>query len=42
MIESKKDLAERIVGSGDAWLTELSTNEIRDLVVLSADAVAEA
>ena len=25
MIEEKKDLAARIVGSGEAWLTELST-----------------
>ncbi len=31
----------RIVGSGEAWLTELSTAQIRELVALSADAVAE-
>jgi SNF2 family DNA or RNA helicase len=41
MIEEKKDLAERIVGSGEAWLTELSTDELRDIVALSADAVVE-
>ncbi|MGH9182320.1 MAG: SNF2-related protein [Acidimicrobiales bacterium] len=41
MIEAKRDLAERIVGSGEAWLTELSTEQIRELVALSADAVAE-
>ena len=41
MIEDKRDLAERIVGSGEGWLTELSTAQIRELVALSADAVAE-
>lgn len=41
MIERKRDLAERIVGTGEAWVSELSTEEIRQLVQLSADAVAE-
>ncbi|HEX7050818.1 MAG TPA: DEAD/DEAH box helicase [Longimicrobiales bacterium] len=41
MIEEKKALAERIVGSGEAWLTELSTAELRALVALARDAVAE-
>ncbi|MGH7506584.1 MAG: DEAD/DEAH box helicase, partial [Longimicrobiales bacterium] len=41
MIERKKALAERIVGAGEAWLTELSTDELRSIVALSADAVAE-
>jgi len=41
MIEHKKDLAERIVGAGEAWLTELSADELRDIVTLSADAVVE-
>ena len=41
LIEQKRELAERIVGSGEAWLTELSTEQIRELVALSADAVAE-
>jgi non-specific serine/threonine protein kinase len=41
MIESKRDLAERIVGSGEARLTDLSLAELRDLVALSEDAVAE-
>ena len=41
VIEQKRELAERIVGSGESWLTELSTEELRDLVALSADAVAE-
>jgi SNF2 family DNA or RNA helicase len=41
MIESKKELADRIVGSGEAWLTELSTAQIRELITLSGDAVSE-
>ena len=31
MITAKRDLAERVVGTGEAWLTELSTDELRDL-----------
>jgi SNF2 family DNA or RNA helicase len=42
MIEDKKDLAQRIVGTGEAWLTELDTARLRELVALSGDAVAEA
>jgi hypothetical protein len=41
MIEDKKDLAERIVGTGESWLTELSTDEFQELVALSEDAVTE-
>lgn len=41
LLESKRALAERVVGTGETWLTELSTAELRDLVTLSADAVAE-
>lgn len=39
MIESKRQLAEQIVGTGESWLTELSTNELRDLFELRRDAV---
>ena len=41
MIEQKKDLAQRIVGAGEEWVTELSTDALRDLFALSRDAVAE-
>jgi SNF2 family DNA or RNA helicase len=34
MIESKKALAEAVVGSGEGWLTELSTDDLRELVRL--------
>ena len=40
MITRKRELAQRVVGSGEDWLTELSTEELRDLVSLRA--VAEA
>jgi SNF2 family DNA or RNA helicase len=41
MIEAKRGLAERIVGSGEARLTDLTLDQIRELVALSDDAVAE-
>jgi SNF2 family DNA or RNA helicase len=34
MIESKKGLAQSIIGSGEQWLTELSTDDLRELVSL--------
>jgi SNF2 family DNA or RNA helicase len=41
MIAGKKALAERVVGTGEGWLTELSVAELRDLITLSPDAVSE-
>jgi hypothetical protein len=41
MIERKLELAEQVVGSGEGWLTELSTQEIRDLMALRQDAVGD-
>ena len=41
MIEEKKALAERIVGTGEAWLTELSVAELRKLIELSPEAVSD-
>jgi SNF2 family DNA or RNA helicase len=41
MIEEKKALAELVVGAGESWLTEFSTDQLRDLFTLDADAVAE-
>jgi SNF2 family DNA or RNA helicase len=41
MIESKRGLAGMVLGSGEAWLTELTTNQLRELVALRHDAVAE-
>jgi SNF2 family DNA or RNA helicase len=34
MIESKKGLAESIIGAGENWITDLSTEELQDLVRL--------
>ncbi|MSR44551.1 MAG: DEAD/DEAH box helicase [Phycisphaerales bacterium] len=34
MIEQKTELATHVIGAGDAWLTELSTNQLRDLITL--------
>jgi len=41
MIERKQEVAEQVVGTGEAWLTELSTAELKDLFALSEGAVAE-
>ncbi len=41
MIEKKKGLAESIVGSGENWLTEMSTDELKELFALSREAVGE-
>jgi SNF2 family DNA or RNA helicase len=40
MIASKRALAEQIVGTGENWLTELSTTELRSVVTLSSEAVS--
>lgn len=41
MLERKKDVAERIVGAGEGWLTELSNAELRQVFALSAEAVGD-
>ena len=41
MIEAKRALAERIVGTGEGWLTEMSTDQLREVIALSADAVGD-
>jgi SNF2 family DNA or RNA helicase len=40
MLQEKSQLASNIVGSGDDWLTELSTSELKDYLSLSREAVA--
>ena len=37
LIESKRELAENVVGAGESWLTDLDTNTLRELVVLRDD-----
>ena len=41
MIEEKTELAEQIIGSGESWLTELSTGQLRELLSLRSGAIAE-
>jgi len=41
MIRDKRGLAAKIVGTGEGWLTELSTTQLRELFALEAGAVVE-
>ena len=41
MIEKKTTVAGQILGTGEQWLTELSNNDLRDLIMLSQDAMGE-
>ena len=41
MIREKRGLAAKIVGTGEGWLTELSTSDLRELFALEAGAVVE-
>ena len=41
MIERKKEIAESVVGAGEAWLTELSTRELRNLFALRKEAIGD-
>jgi non-specific serine/threonine protein kinase len=41
MIRDKRELAGRIVGTGEQWLTELSTSQLRDLFRLEEGASVE-
>ncbi|MEU8423083.1 DEAD/DEAH box helicase [Micromonospora sp. NPDC048835] len=41
LIADKRSLAERVVGTGEQWITELSTGQLRDLFALEAGAVVE-
>ena len=37
LIESKQALAENVLGAGEAWLTELSTDELRNILTLQRE-----
>ncbi|MHC4695202.1 MAG: DEAD/DEAH box helicase [Planctomycetota bacterium] len=41
LIEGKKALADHVVGGGEDWVTELSTEQLREFLALSREAVAE-
>jgi superfamily II DNA or RNA helicase len=40
LLEQKRELAAKIVGAGEQWITELDGSELRDLFALSEGAVA--
>ncbi len=39
-MERKKDVGEKVVGTGKAWLTELSTPDLKKLFALRKEPVA--
>jgi len=41
MIERKKEVAEKVVGTGEGWLTELSSAELKELMALRQEAFGE-
>ena len=41
MLTGKQELADLAVGTGENWITEMSTDELRDLMRLGDDAVGE-
>ena len=41
MIERKKEIAQGVIGTGEGWLTELSTAELKDLFALRKEAIGE-
>jgi len=41
MIESKKAMAEQVVGAGEQWLTELDTDALRNLLLLDRSAIID-
>jgi SNF2 family DNA or RNA helicase len=41
MIARKRGIAEKVIGTGEGWLTELSTAELKNLFALRKEAVGE-
>ncbi len=41
MITGKKALAESVVGAGEGWITELSTDQLRDVLTLRKDTIED-
>ena len=38
---AKRALAEQVVGTGEGWIIEMSTKELREVIALRADAVED-
>lgn len=41
LIDAKRALADAVVGEGERWLTDLSDGELRELLTLTEEAIAE-
>ena len=41
MIERKKDVAGKVVGTGEGWLAKLSNRQLKDLLALRQGALGE-
>jgi len=41
MIERKQEVASRVVGAGEGWLTELSNDQLKELFALRQEAIGE-
>ncbi|MBE0478614.1 DEAD/DEAH box helicase, partial [Candidatus Aerophobetes bacterium] len=41
MLEEKRDLADRIIGAGEGWITELSNDKLREILTLSKEAAID-
>ena len=41
MLERKSELAEQIIGAGEDWLTEMDTDQLREVLTLRRDVIAE-
>jgi SNF2 family DNA or RNA helicase len=41
MIEQKKEVAEKVIGTGEGWLTELSNQELKEVFALRKEAIGD-
>jgi SNF2 family DNA or RNA helicase len=41
MIEDKKEIASKIIGTGEGWLTELSTSQLKEIFSLRKETIGE-
>ena len=41
LLEQKRDLADKVVGEGEAWITELDDDDLRELIALSEEDVED-
>ncbi len=41
MLEEKKELADRIIGAGENWITEMSNDKLREVLTLSSEATID-